>query len=51
MKAITFGHSDYGANLRKDDVDLFTSEKCKKLLTDEKIKLITWKEIRDKLIY
>jgi chitin disaccharide deacetylase len=49
MKAITVGHNDYGANWRQDDVDFFTSEKCKKLLLDEKIKLITWREIRDKL--
>jgi predicted glycoside hydrolase/deacetylase ChbG (UPF0249 family) len=49
MKAVTDGHNDYGANWRQDDVDFFTSEKVKKLLADEKIKLITWKEIRDKL--
>jgi predicted glycoside hydrolase/deacetylase ChbG (UPF0249 family) len=49
MKAVTEGHNDYGANWRQDDVDFFTSEKCRKLLADEKIKLITWKEIRDKL--
>ena len=50
MKAVTAGHNDYGATWRQDDVDFFTSEKCKKLLVDEKIKLITWREIRDKLI-
>jgi predicted glycoside hydrolase/deacetylase ChbG (UPF0249 family) len=50
MKAVTAGHIDYGATWRQHDVDFFTSEKCKKLLADEKIKLITWKEIRDKLM-
>ncbi len=50
MKAMTKGHNDYGANWRQDDVDFFTSEKCMKLIADEKIKLIKWKEIRDKLI-
>jgi len=50
MKAVTAGHIDYGATWRQDDVTFFTSDKCKKLLADEKIRLITWKEIRDKLI-
>ena len=50
MRAVTEGHIDYGATWRQDDVNFFTGEKCKKLLADEKIKLITWKEIRDKLI-
>ena len=50
MKAVTTGHIDYGATWRQDDVNFFTSDTCKKLLTDEKVKVITWKEIRDKLI-
>jgi predicted glycoside hydrolase/deacetylase ChbG (UPF0249 family) len=50
MKAVTDGHVDYGAGWRQDDVDFFTGEYCRKLLADEKIKLITWREIRDKLV-
>ncbi len=50
MKAVTVDHNDYGATWRQDDVNFFTGEVCKKLMTTEKIKLITWKEIRDKLI-
>lgn len=49
MNAITEGHIDYGARWRQDDVDFFSSDYCKQLLADEKIKLITWREIRDKL--
>ncbi len=43
-------HSGYGASWRQSDFDFFTSEKCKKLVTGENIKLITWREIRDKLL-
>jgi len=43
-------HSGYGARWRQSDFDFFTSEKCKKLVTGENIKLITWREIRDKLL-
>jgi predicted glycoside hydrolase/deacetylase ChbG (UPF0249 family) len=50
MKAVTVDHEDYGATWRQHDVNFFTSEKCKKLLADEKIKVITWREIRDKLV-
>lgn len=50
MKAVTIDHEDYGATWRQHDVNFFTSEKCKKLLAEEKIKVITWREIRDKLV-
>jgi predicted glycoside hydrolase/deacetylase ChbG (UPF0249 family) len=50
MQAVTVNHPDYGAAWRQADYNFFTSDKCKKLLTDEKIKLITWKEVRDKLV-
>lgn len=50
MQAVTVQYVDYGAAWRQQDVNFFTSEKCKKLLKDEKIKVITWREIRDKII-
>ena len=50
MKAITIDHEDYGATWRQHDVDFFTSEKCKKLLEEQKIRVITWREIRDKIV-
>lgn len=49
MKAITTEHPDYGAAWRQADYDFFTSAACKKLLADQHIKVIGWKEIRDKL--
>jgi hypothetical protein len=50
MKAVTIDHPDYGAAWRQADYDFFTSEACKKLLQDQKIKVITWKSVRDKLM-
>ncbi len=50
MKAVTIDHPDWGAAWRQDDFNFFTSEKCKKILKEQNIKLITWREIRDKLL-
>ena len=50
LEAATIEHIDYGANWRQQDLDFFTSEKCKNLLKENNIELITWREIRDKLI-
>jgi predicted glycoside hydrolase/deacetylase ChbG (UPF0249 family) len=50
MKAVTVDHPDYGAEWRQADFDFFTSADCKKLLQENNIKVITWKEIRDKVV-
>jgi predicted glycoside hydrolase/deacetylase ChbG (UPF0249 family) len=50
MKAVTVDHPDWGAAWRQADFDFFTSNECKNLLAREKIKLVTWREIRDKLL-
>lgn len=50
MKAVTAGFVDYGAAWRQADFNFFTSEACRQLLKDQKIQLITWREIRDKLL-
>ncbi|MEP7110249.1 MAG: polysaccharide deacetylase family protein [Ferruginibacter sp.] len=49
MQAITIDHPDYGAAWRQADFNFFTSPECRNLLQEQKIKVITWKEIRDKL--
>lgn len=49
MQAITVEHIDYGAAWRQADFDFFTSEACRQLIKDQKIQLITWREVRDKL--
>jgi len=50
MQAVTAGYDSFHAPWRQKDFDFFTSEKCKKVLAEEKIKLVTWKEIRDKIL-
>lgn len=50
MQAVTIDHPDYGAAWRQADFNFFTSEQCKRILKEQQIHLITWREIRDKLI-
>lgn len=49
MHAITVDHPDYGAAWRQADFDFFTSPECKKLIDENNIVLVTWREIRDKI--
>jgi chitin disaccharide deacetylase len=49
MQAVTIDHPDYGAAWRQADFNFFTSAGCRDLLQQQKIKVISWKEIRDKL--
>ena len=50
MQAVTIDHADWGAAWRQADYNFFTGENCKKLLQENNIHLITWREIRDKLL-
>ena len=45
MQAVTINHPSYGAEWRQQDFDFFTSETCKRILNEEKIRLITWKQL------
>ncbi|WP_144606025.1 polysaccharide deacetylase family protein [Algoriphagus algorifonticola] len=45
MNAVTSGHDAFHAPWRQKDYDFFTSEQAKKLLEEQHIKLITWREI------
>jgi hypothetical protein len=50
MQAVTIDHPDYGAAWRQADYDFFTSVQCKSILRDQKIQVVTWREIRDKIV-
>lgn len=50
MQAITVDHPDYGAAWRQADYDFFASDACKETLAKNHIRLITWKEIKEKLM-
>ena len=45
MRAVTVNHPDWGAAWRQRDFDFFTGDQCRKLLEENHIKLITWREI------
>lgn len=46
MQAITINHPDFGAAWRQQDFDYFTSEECRKILTEEGIQLVTWGDLK-----
>lgn len=45
MRGATFDHPDWGAAWRQRDFDFFTSDAFRKLLSEQRIKLITWREL------
>jgi predicted glycoside hydrolase/deacetylase ChbG (UPF0249 family) len=45
MRGATFDHPDWGAAWRQRDFDFFTSDTFRKLLQENQIKLITWREL------
>ncbi|TXG34726.1 polysaccharide deacetylase family protein [Seonamhaeicola maritimus] len=49
MKGMTVDHPDWGSEWRQKDFDFFMSDTCKKLLEEEKIVLVTWREIKEAL--
>ena len=50
MQAVAVERADFGSAWRQADFDFFTSQECLDLLKQYNIQLITWKEIRDKLL-
>ncbi|HSE16410.1 MAG TPA: polysaccharide deacetylase family protein [Pyrinomonadaceae bacterium] len=45
MRAATVNHPDWGAAWRQRDFEFFTSDTFRKLLQENQIKLITWREL------
>lgn len=45
MRAITVNHPNWGAGWRQRDFDFLTSEEASRLLRDNNVKLVTWREI------
>jgi chitin disaccharide deacetylase len=50
MKAVTLNKEYWGSAWRQIDYEYFTSPECAEILTSNNIYLVTWKEIRDKII-
>lgn len=49
MRAVTKGFVEWGAAWRQTEYDFFSSPQCEKILKENNIQLVTWREIRDKL--
>lgn len=47
MKSVTINHPNFGAAWRQIDLDFFTSDRCKKILSADDIHLISWNEIKE----
>ena len=45
MQGVTVNHPDWGAAWRQRDLEYFTSEAFRKVLQENQIKLITWREL------
>ena len=45
MQAVTIDHPNYGAAWRQADIDFFTSDRCRQILKDQNIQLLTWRQI------
>jgi chitin disaccharide deacetylase len=46
MRAVTIGHDDYGSAWRQRDYDVVTSPEFKKLLDDNHVILVKWKDLK-----
>ena len=46
MQGATFNHPNWGAAWRQRDFEFFTSDAFRKILQENQIKLITWREIK-----
>ena len=49
MRAVTVEHEGWGSAWRQADYNFFTSPECAKVLKENNIHLVTWREIRDKI--
>jgi len=45
MQGATFNHPNWGAAWRQRDLEFFTSDAFRKLLQENQVKLITWREL------
>ncbi len=50
MKAVTDGFIYFGSRWRQIDYYFFTSDRIQQLLKENNIHLVTWREIRDKIV-
>ncbi len=49
MQAITIEHPECGSKRRQEDFDLLMNTECSEIIKKQDIKMITWRELRDKI--
>jgi len=49
MQAVAIDHPDYGSEWRQADYDFLMSEECAEIIKSQNIKMVTWRELRDKI--
>ena len=49
MRGVAFNHPDWGSEWRQRDFQFVTSEAFRKLLQENNVKLVTWREISQRL--
>jgi predicted glycoside hydrolase/deacetylase ChbG (UPF0249 family) len=49
MRGVAFNHPDWGSEWRQRDFDFVTSDAFRKLLQENNIKLVTWREISQQI--
>lgn len=47
MQAVTIGQEYWGAQWRQQDFDFFTSDACRRILEEQDIQMVTWREIQE----
>jgi hypothetical protein len=45
MRGVSFSHPDWGSEWRQRDFQFFTSDAFRKLLKENNVKLVTWREV------
>jgi predicted glycoside hydrolase/deacetylase ChbG (UPF0249 family) len=50
MQSITNNTPKYGSEWRQADFDFFAGDECRQIVKDRNIQIVSWREIRDKLV-
>ena len=49
MQAVTIEHPAYGSEWRQADYNFLMSQECAEIIKEQNIKMVTWRELRDKI--
>ncbi len=49
MQELTIDHPNFGSAWRQVDTDFFTSARCREIIEEKKIKMVSWRELANEL--